>query len=200
MDEETQGNANDHVGEASGVAAIGAGLSQLLEVIWGKVQEREEVARWFSQWVPLLASLQELGMTLASVAMAVRARVDEREEPYLDDEELEHLKMRLVEILEASPDAAELIFGLENVDEAIEDILEDEESRSAVATILGGLERQFDGVIQRLVAWATGAETPDITPDQVRAFLDQVQDVLQEAVDRWLLPMIIDSELKRGDS
>jgi hypothetical protein len=179
--------------------SITTGLSRLLEIIWAKVQRRDEVADWFSQWVPLMESLQSLVMTLGSVAMAVRARAGKRDEPYLDTEELEQLKAELVEVFEASPNAAELIFGLENIDVAIQEIVEDEESRDAAARIFAGLEARLDGVIQRLITWVTDEGEPPVTIEQLQTFLEQIERVLQEAIDRWLLPTIMDSELKRGD-
>ncbi|MGM0558218.1 MAG: hypothetical protein ACQEVA_17670 [Myxococcota bacterium] len=195
MSEEQQ----EIAGATEDTPSVSAGLTRLLEVVWAKVQARDEVARWFSQWVPLLDSLQSLGMTITSVVMGVKARVDERDAPYLDDEEIEQLKIQLTEIFESSPDAAELIFGLENIDVAIQDIIEDDQSRTAVGEIFNGLERRLDGVIQRLISWGIGEEEPDVTPEQLRVFLGKVEAVLQEAIDRWLMPYIIDSELKRGD-
>jgi hypothetical protein len=187
----------DH--ESEETPTVSAGLTRLLEVIWAKVQARDEVANWFSQWVPLLDSLQSLGMTLTTVAMGIKARVEKQDEPFLEDVELEQLKTQLAEVFESSPNAAELIFGLENIDVAVQDIIEDEESRSAVGAISEGLEHRLDGVIQRLIDWGIGAETPDVTPEQLRAFLEKVEAVLQEAIDRWLMPHIIDSEMTRGD-
>ena len=180
--------------------SIAGGLSRLLQLVWSKVQEREEVARWFAQWVPLLESLQSLGMTLGSVLLAVRARATETEAPYLDDEELAQLKMQLTQVFESSPDAAELIFGLENIDVAIEEIIADDESRSAAASNLGGLEQRLDGVVQRLITWMSDEGKPPVTLEQLQAFVEQLERVLQEAIDRWVLPNIIDSDLKRGDS
>lgn len=176
---------------------VSAGLTRLFDVIWSKIRERGEAVRWFEQWVPLLDQLQSFGMTLASVMMGIKARAESRETPYLDDEELEQLRLQITEIFEASPDAAELIFGLDNVDDAIGDIFADEQSRAAVGDIVGGLERRMDGVIQRLIDWGLGREEPQMTPEQLQAVLEQVERVLQEAIDRWVLPRLMD---KPGDS
>lgn len=181
-------------------ATVSANLSQLAAVVWGKVQQRDELSEWFSQWVPLLSSLQDLGMTLTSVALGIRKRLDDEDQPYLSDEELAELERQLTEIFEAFPNAAEVIFGLENVDAAIEDILSDEESRSAAANIFAGLERRLDGIIQRVISWLAGDGGPDVTPEQLQAFVEKVERLLQEVIERWVLPAVIDADMKEGDS
>jgi len=150
------------------------------------VAEREDSARWFAMWGPVVAVLGRIAMTLGGVAMRLRAVAasGEMSNP-LTVEDREAIADDLRALADDFPDVAEVLFGLHHVDRLVETVLYDESARSAASRIGGLFASVVERMVSKIVDVALG-DGPSLGPEEVLAFLGRFEGIAQDLLDRWV--------------
>lgn len=168
-------------------------LARLLEMLRAMAGERNGVAAWFASWLPLMGALQNLAVTAGKLLWRARQLADEEHDgSLLDDEALGELRERFAALVAAFPDASVFFFGIDNVDTLIGDVLADGDARGMVAQLAGAVDARLNEVFARLIEWGLEDGAPELSLQRLETFVRGLEKLLQEVLDRWVLPRLYD--------
>lgn len=162
-------------------------ITELLARLRAVVAEREDSARWFAMWGPVVKTLGRIAMTLGSIALRMKSSVaaGEFQNP-LSEEDREVIVEELRALADDFPDVAEVFFGLHHVDRLVETVMYDESARSGASRIVKLLAAATERMVSKLVDVALGDKEAQFGPEEVLAFLRRFEGVTQEFLDRWV--------------
>lgn len=167
----------------------------------------KNAATWLSDAMSLFGALQKLGRTLTElIAAGRRAAVHNRthdigdHKHLVDVEIVDEIIQQLQGLIDVSPDAGELFFGAEKLDGFMDDFFVDSSNPSLFSVLeeLGEfldtrlskfIERLFDIVFEDEMAGHRGQASRF---ERVEEFIRGLEHLLQEALDRWVLPGLYD--------
>ncbi len=181
--EQPPANAGPHLATSFG---------RVVELLRSMVGEREGVAAWIASWMPLVSALKGLALTAAKVLWQARKLATDGDVRLVDDDALAELRDRFDELVETFPDATAFFFGLDNVDTLVGDVLDDGEARGTVMRFARAVEQRMNEVIGRLVEWGLEDGAHEINLERLEAFVRGLEGLLQDVLDRWVLPRLYD--------
>lgn len=150
------------------------------------------------RWSPLIRALIRLGRSALTLTGELRRRAQRGDTPIWRDELLAELRQKLHEVVDASPELTDFFFDLDHVDAIITSVLRDDDSRDALNTALQSAEAHLDRGLQRLIAAALDPDHADLRSDQLLDFISSIESILEEAIERWLIPTVLDARPPGG--
>lgn len=149
-------------------------------------QNREGVTEFLLSWLPVMLAARSLGATIWRLGNGLRVAVMDGEEYNLPDEFFEELKNDFNEVGSAFPDAATILFGVDRLDELIDDILSDENVRNRFSAFGSELLKLGDGLVSRAIDIILSADEKDVSASEFSEYLQNLEKVLQKVIDRVL--------------
>ncbi|MFP4599215.1 MAG: hypothetical protein ACLFVJ_13235 [Persicimonas sp.] len=191
--DEPSEDAGDEPEDSDVASAFGRMLGALRE----RAEAGPAAVRWLAAWQPLVAALHSLGVTVGKLIWRARqAHISDRahgdDRPLIDDEARDEIDARFRALREAFPDAAELFFGVDEIDRLIGETLENPKARETVTSFARLIEARVSAVSARLVGWGLAEEGPELSLERLEGFVRGLEALLQEVLDRWVLPRLFE--------
>jgi len=149
-------------------------------------QGREGVTEFLLSWLPVVLAARSLGSTIWRLGNGLRLAVMDGDEFNLPDEFLEELKKDFNEVGDAFPDAATILFGVDRLDDLINDILSDDNVRNRFSAFGTELLKLGDGLVSRAIDIVLSAEEKDVSASEFSQYLENLEKALQKVIDRAL--------------
>lgn len=166
-------------------------LRRVIGVLKQAVVGRADIAGWFASLLPLIAAVQSLAMTSGKLLWRARKLAgDGGDARVLDDEALAELRAQFDELVEAFPEATAFFFGIDNVDTVVGEVLADTDARAVVVRFGRVVEARMNQMLGQLVDWGLEDGAPDLSVERLEAFLRGLEKLMQEVLDRWVLPRL----------
>ncbi len=196
IDEPTDEPSED-AGDEPEDSDVASAFSRMLAALRERAEAGPAAVRWLAAWQPLVAALQSLGVTVGKLIWRARqAQMSDQpngdDSPLIDDEAREEIDARLRALREAFPDASEIFFGVDEIDRLIGETLENAQAREAVVSFARLIEARVSAVIAQLVEWGLAGDGPDLSLERLEGFVRGLEALLQEVLDRWVLPRLFD--------
>lgn len=166
-------------------AALGA-LDRLGEM----ARQRPDTADVLERWSPVVVALQKLGFRLFELGNHLYAVSRAEEVELIPDELVKELRADLARIAATFPGIDEVIFGTDAIDEFIDSATSNVDVRRAFLAAGGQLAGRFEKLLDRLVAMAMDPDSVDASTTDLARYLEQVERVLDKALDRWLREVV----------
>jgi len=194
--------------------AVSAHLPRLFSAFEQARASGKNASKWLADALSLLAALQKLGQILAQLITRARRIAQQNlagenipPETLLDAETISEIKEQFQALIDEFPDAGELFFGMDKVDEIMSQFFDGSASHSltgAVGEFAGFLDTQITGFIARLIDWvfddgATGFGGEAAKFKRVEEFIRALENLMQEVLDRWVLPGFYDFDGDEDD-
>lgn len=195
--DETSDDAGEDTGDESEDSDVASAFSRMLGALRERAEAGPAAVRWLSSWQPLVAALQSLGMTVGKLIWRARqAHTSDQstgdDSPLIDDEARDEIDARFRALREAFPDASEIFFGVDEIDRLIGETLENPTAREAVMSFARLVEARISAVIAQLVEWGLADDGPDLSLERLEGFVRGLEALLQEVLDRWVLPRLFE--------
>lgn len=194
--------------------AVSAHLPRLLSAFEKARVSQKNASRWLADALSLLAALQKFGHLLTRLIARARrsaqqnlAGEDSPPEALLDAETVDEIRQQFQALIDQFPDAGELIFGLDKVDKMVGQLMDGSAPQSlqrAVGELAGFLDTQIAEFMARLVDWvldddAAGFQGEATKFQRLEEFIRALETLMQEVLDRWVLPGFYDFDGDEDD-
>lgn len=185
--------------------AIFARLPRILSALEQARASGKNASKWVADALSMLAALQKLGRTLTllvsharDAAKHNRAHEGAAHEQLIDADTLDEIRAQFQELIDQFPDAGELFFGVDALDDFTRKFFDGSASPELLGAVgeLGGfLDAQLSGFVERLIDWAfdegiAGFRSEDRQFERLEEFFRGLENLTQEVLDRWVLPGI----------
>lgn len=183
----------DNPGEIDGdLSRIEARFVELIEAVRVRLKEGPEFLAWLGAWTPVVEAIGRLAKTAAELARRIPQASAANDRPLFDERVRAEIAAELRALIDEFPDVGAIFFDVEYLDEMIERALDDEVARSAGGDLVEAVEVRIGEGIGRLIEWGLEADGPKFSVERLEAFIDGLEKLLDEILERWILPALQD--------
>lgn len=213
--QKTTKQENETVEESPQPEGVAAHLPRLFRAFEQARASGKSASTWLVDGLSLLGALHKLGRTLTQLANhARRAAAQNRAQenavaqPLLDADIINDIREQFQDLIDQFPDAGELFFGVDKLDDFIAELFVGSTDISLLGAFgdLGDfLDAKLSGFVERLIDWAfdqeeSGLHAKNPKFKRIEEFIHGLENLMQEVLDRWVLPGIYDLDGDEDDA
>lgn len=160
-------------------------------------EEGAELASRFGHWWPVFEQAKGVLEAAFDLGRYLADRAGEQAEAP-PEELVEALRTGTSQLLSEFPSIADIYDDVQRIDEELADRLDRSGGNDALLRYLDWLRGLIDAVVGHLVELAFSEADYELTPQRLEVFLERLDQILEQALDRWVVGEIVEPGPKRS--
>lgn len=166
-----------------------ARFDALRSAVLGVASQRDPLMEWASEWLPTLLALQSLGATLGKLLWSLTdvlngSQNGSQTQNVFADDILVQISEDFQDVFETFPDASHWFLRVDEFDRLIRAVVDDPAAYATVVEVGQALGKLGDDVMGRCVDVLLSPNHSDMNLVGMKSRLQNLEDVLQRALDR----------------
>ncbi|MFW5966844.1 MAG: hypothetical protein ACOCV2_04960 [Persicimonas sp.] len=165
---------------------------ELIEAVRARLEDGPDFLAWLGAWSSVLEAFGRLAETAVELGMRIPQASVQSDQPLFDEQVRAEIAVELRDLVDEFPDVGAFFFEVEHLDEMVERALDDDVTRSAAGELVEAVEVRIGQGIGRLIEWGLDADGPQFRVERLEAFIDGLEKLLDEILERWIMPALQD--------